>query len=112
MNPYDGDAVAVGWLHSLSIIHGANLIGTRDANVNIIKVTRNVTLAYEDEMDGERGNLHMMATKVFVKNDIVDQCLIVFYLLEIWDHCLYCNHLKVLFKYFDSQGIFERVGNS
>ena len=52
MDPYDGDVAAIGRIHSLSIIHGSNLNGTGDANVNIIKVTSNVPLAYEDKIDG------------------------------------------------------------
>lgn len=52
MDPFNGDVVGIGWIHSISIIHGVNLKGTRDANVNILKVTSNVPLAYEDKIDG------------------------------------------------------------
>ena len=49
---YDGNnVVSVGWINSLSILDGANFNGTRDANVNIIKITNNVLLPYEDKID-------------------------------------------------------------
>jgi hypothetical protein len=52
LDPYDGDVVGIGRIHSLSILHGINLKGSEDANVNILKVTSNVPLAYEDKIDG------------------------------------------------------------
>ena len=52
LDPYDGDVVGIGRIHSLSILHGINLKGIEDANVNILKVTSNVPLAYEDKIDG------------------------------------------------------------
>ena len=52
LDPYDGDVVGIGWIHSLSILHGINLEGTEDTNLNIFKVTSNVPLAYEDKIDG------------------------------------------------------------
>ena len=52
MDPYDGHVSGIEIIHSLSILHGENLIGTGDANVNIITVTSNVPLAYEDKIDG------------------------------------------------------------
>ena len=36
-------------IHSLPMWHGENLNGTGDANVNIIIITSNLPLAYEDE---------------------------------------------------------------
>ena len=35
----------------LSILHGSNFNGTRNANVNIINITSNVLLPYEDKID-------------------------------------------------------------
>ena len=52
LDPYDGHVSSIGIIHSLSILHGENLNGTRDANVNIIIVTSNVPLAYEDKING------------------------------------------------------------
>ena len=52
LDPYDGDVVGIGQIHSLSILHGINLKWTKDANVNILKVTSNVPLTYEDKIDG------------------------------------------------------------
>ena len=46
LDPLDGDVVGIGWIHSLSIVHGVNLKGIGDANVNILKVTSNIPLVY------------------------------------------------------------------
>jgi len=52
LDPYDSTPVGIGRIHSLSLIHGVNLNGTGDANVNIIKVTRDVLLPYHDKIEG------------------------------------------------------------
>ena len=52
LDPLDGDVVGIGQIHSLSTVHGVNLKGTMDANVNILKVTSNIPLVYEDKIDG------------------------------------------------------------
>ncbi|XP_057853139.1 uncharacterized protein LOC131063370 [Cryptomeria japonica] len=52
LDTFDGVVVGIGKIHSLSIIHGVNLKGTGDANVNILKVTSNIPLSYEDKIDG------------------------------------------------------------
>ena len=53
LDPYDGHVSNIGIIHSLSILHGENMNGTGDADVNIIKVTSNVLLSYyEDKIDG------------------------------------------------------------
>ena len=44
--------MGIGQIYSLSIIHGFKLKGTRDANVNILKVTSSIPRAYEDKIDG------------------------------------------------------------
>jgi len=38
---YGGGIISIGWIHSLSIIHGLKL-SLDDENVNIIKVARNI----------------------------------------------------------------------
>ena len=43
LDPYDSYPMGIGWIHSLSIIHGVKLSASGDANVNIIKVTSNFT---------------------------------------------------------------------
>ena len=50
--PHDGFVARIGWIHSLSIAHGDNLKGIGDANVNIIMVTKNIPLVYDDKADG------------------------------------------------------------
>ena len=50
--PHDGFVVGIGRIHSLSIAHGVNLKGTGDENVNIIMVTKNIPLVYDDKVDG------------------------------------------------------------
>ena len=52
LDPYDGCVSSIEIIHSLSILHGENLNGTGEANVNIMTVTSNVPLAYEDKIDG------------------------------------------------------------
>ena len=48
-----GDAnVGIRRIHSLSIIHGVKLSGSGDENLNVIKVTSNMPLFYEDKIDG------------------------------------------------------------
>ena len=49
---YNSADVGIGWIHSLYTIHGVNLNGLGDANVNILKVKSNVPLLYEDKIDG------------------------------------------------------------
>jgi hypothetical protein len=52
LDPYDSAPVGIGRIHSLSIIHGVKLSRSGDANVNIIKVTRNIPLPYDDKIEG------------------------------------------------------------
>jgi len=52
LDPYDSTPVGIGRIHSLSLLHGVNLNGTGDANVNIIKVTRDILLPYHDKIEG------------------------------------------------------------
>ena len=51
LDPYDGDIVGTVRIHSLFVIHGVAL-GLEDANVNVINVTSNIPLPYEDKIDG------------------------------------------------------------
>ena len=51
LDPYDGAIAGIGRIHSLSVIHGVAL-GLEDANVNVINVTSNIPLPYEDKIDG------------------------------------------------------------
>ena len=50
---HDGSIAGIGWIHSLSIAHGVNLKGIGEVNVNIIMVTKNIPLVYDDKVDGE-----------------------------------------------------------
>ena len=52
LDPYDNTLVGIGRIHSLSLIHGVNLNGSGDGNVNIIKVTRNILLPYDEKIEG------------------------------------------------------------
>jgi len=52
LDPYDSTPMSIGRIHSLSLIHGFNLNGTRDANFNIIKVTRDILLPYDGKIEG------------------------------------------------------------
>ena len=52
LDPYDSAPMLIGRIHSLSIMHGFKLSGSGDANVNIIKVTRNIPLPYDDKIEG------------------------------------------------------------
>jgi hypothetical protein len=52
LDPYDDATVGIRQIHSLSIIHGVKLSGSGDTNVNVIKVTSNIPLLYEDKIDG------------------------------------------------------------
>ncbi|XP_057850294.2 uncharacterized protein LOC131060884 [Cryptomeria japonica] len=99
LDPFDSVVVSIGRIHSLSILHGVNLKGTCNANVNILTVTSNIRLPYEDKIDGviclkEIGNLRKVAIKIFAENDIVEYVY----------HVSYC-----FMQYFE---YFERVGNS
>ena len=49
---YDNSPVVIGWIHSLSIIHGVKLSGSGDANVNIINATSKIPLPYDDKIEG------------------------------------------------------------
>lgn len=49
---FDIAVVGVGRINSLSIIHGENLKGMSDANVELARVTSNIPLVYEDKLDG------------------------------------------------------------
>jgi len=51
LDPYDGAIAKIVRIHSLSKIHGVAL-GPKDANVNVINVTSNIPLLYEDKIDG------------------------------------------------------------
>ena len=52
LDSYDDAIVGIGQIHSLSIIHGVKLSGSRDANVNVINVTSNIPFFYKDKIDG------------------------------------------------------------
>jgi hypothetical protein len=49
--PYDSVIIGTGYIQSLSVIHGVPP-GLQDANVNVMNVTSNILLAYEDKIDG------------------------------------------------------------
>nr|ADE77413.1 unknown [Picea sitchensis] len=49
---YDIALVGIERIHSLYIIHGVKLSRSGDANVNIIKVTRNMPLPYDEKIEG------------------------------------------------------------
>ena len=51
LDPYDGVIASIGRIHSLSVIHGVAL-GLEDENFNVINVTSNIPLPYEDKIDG------------------------------------------------------------
>ena len=51
LDPYDGVIADIGRIHSLSVIHRVAL-GLEDANLNVINVTSNIPLMYEDQIDG------------------------------------------------------------
>lgn len=51
LDPYDGAIAGIGRTQSLSAIHEAPL-GLEDANVNVINVTTNIPLPFEDKIDG------------------------------------------------------------
>jgi hypothetical protein len=51
LDPFYSGTMIIGWIHSLSIIHGVKLKGKGDANINILKVTSNILIAYEDKID-------------------------------------------------------------
>ena len=49
LDPYDSSISDIGQIHSLSAIH-AMAHGHEDANVNVINVTSNIPLLYEDKI--------------------------------------------------------------
>ena len=54
LDPYDGGIAGIGRIHSLFVIHGVALC-LKDENVNsinVINVTSNISLPYEDGIDG------------------------------------------------------------
>ena len=51
LDPYDSAHVGIGWIRSLSIIDGVKLSRLGDANVNIMNVTRNIPLPYDDKIE-------------------------------------------------------------
>ena len=51
LDPYNGAICGNGRIQSFSMIHGVPL-GPEDANVNVIHVTSNTPLSYEDKIDG------------------------------------------------------------
>ena len=60
LDPYDFSIANTGRGYSLYMIHGVPL-GLEDANVNVIHVTNNIPLAYEDTIDGCE---HLKETKM------------------------------------------------
>ena len=52
MDPYDDDIIGIGWIHSFFVIQYGVAFGPEDENVNVINVTSNIPLPYEDKIDG------------------------------------------------------------
>lgn len=48
---YDGAIVGTGWIQSLVIIHGV-FLSPEYANINVIDVTSNIPIVYEDTING------------------------------------------------------------
>ena len=52
LDPYDDTTVGIRRIYTSSIIHEVKLSGSGNIDVNVIKVTSNIPLLYEDKVDG------------------------------------------------------------